>query len=162
MPVVINPDSEYGKELAKWNTPRSQFVPGTNNTVRGMKPDGYERYPAMLYKAFKRDNGKHACMENLPQETGYRTADEYHRAVNAADAFTRQCQRTVYSEGEERQAANEGWRTSPKDALDFLEACEKAIGDAAAEAAAAAVRMTPKAQAERKGREAATADHVPA
>lgn len=160
MPVLVNPESELGKELAKWDTPRNQIVPHTNPPVYGMKPVGYERYPAMLYKAFKRENGKHMCLEPVPAEYLFQKADEYARAVNAAEAFNRSCMRTVHSEGEERQAANEGWRKSPKDAIDHLEACEKAIADAAAEAAAAATRMTPKAQAERKAREAATADHV--
>lgn len=39
MGMVITPESEYGKELAKWN-----------------KPYVYERYPAMLYKAIRMDD----------------------------------------------------------------------------------------------------------
>ncbi len=40
MPVVISAESEYGKELAKWN-----------------KPYRFEPFPQMLYKAKKRDDG---------------------------------------------------------------------------------------------------------
>jgi hypothetical protein len=42
--VVINPESELGKELAKWN-----------------KPYRFEAFPKMVYRAIKRDNGKVQC-----------------------------------------------------------------------------------------------------
>ena len=43
MPVVYTPESEYKKELDRWNTPKRQG---------GFAPDGHEEFPLMLYKAF--------------------------------------------------------------------------------------------------------------
>jgi hypothetical protein len=149
--MYISPESELGKELSKWDTPKR---------LGGMGPNGYEPYPRMLYKAFQRDNGKVLCMEPPPSPYLFSTAEAHERACMLAEGFTKQCQRTVESELEEERAKAEGWRNSPQDALEHYEALQRAIGDAAAEANFAAQRMTPKAQAERKAREAATDKHV--
>ena len=101
-----------------------------------------------------------ALISAVPAEHAFRTSAEYDRAVTMADTFTRQCQRTVHSEAEERQATNDGWRTSPQAALEHFEQCERDIFTAAAEASHAAQKMTSKAQAERAKREAATSEHV--
>lgn len=44
MAVVINPESELGRELAKWN-----------------KPYRFEMFPKMVYRAIKKENGKVVC-----------------------------------------------------------------------------------------------------
>jgi hypothetical protein len=107
------------------------------------KPYVYKEFPRMVYKAYARDNGKVLCGD---------PADE---------GFTRACQRTVQSEDELRQARTQGWAVSPEDALEQYEAGQRTIAEAAAEANHAAQRMTPKAQDERKKRDAATDKHVP-
>jgi len=47
MSVLISPDSQEGKELARWNRPRNVIVDG----VAGMKNVGFEEYPKSIYKA---------------------------------------------------------------------------------------------------------------
>jgi hypothetical protein len=132
MGLVINPESEYAKELARWNTPKRDG---------GFGPDGYEPYPRMVYQAIAR-NGK--------AEVGD-PADEQ---------FSARCQLIVRSEAEYDRARAQGWRATPTEALAHAEALQIAIATAAAEASFAAQRMTPKAQAERAALEAKTDKHV--
>lgn len=144
MGIVLNPESAYAKELARWNTPRNQFVKnpdGTSSDVRGMGAIGIEPFPRMVYKAHKRENGKVMCGDNPMM---YR--DE--RLQLEAEAFSRSCQLIVRSEGEYARALSDGWRDTPNAALEHYEALEHEIFTAAAEAAHAASRMSEKARAE--------------
>lgn len=136
MGVVVNPDSELGREMAKWE-----------------KPWVYVEYPRMLYKAFKRDNGKVMCLDNPLM---YR--DE--AGALGAEAFNRQCQRIVRSDDERARAEAEGWRATVKDALDHFEALEQAIAQAAAEANFGVRRMSEQARAEKAAADAETHEHV--
>ncbi len=132
MAVVINPESVYAKELEKWNTPKREG---------GHGPNGFEPYPAMMYLA-REKNGKAVIGD--PQD----------------EQFSATCQRKVGDVEEREKARREGWRDNPKEALDHYEALQVAIATAAAEAAYAAKRMTPKAQAERAKLDAATDKHI--
>lgn len=152
MPIVHTGETEYDKELKKWNTPKR---------LGGYGPDGYERFPQMLYKAFVRENGKVQCMEAPPQISHFREMSEYLRAEALATAFTNQCQCTVRSEGEYDRARKDGWRDTAKEALDYYEHLQQDIATAAAEANFAVTKMTPKAQAERAKKEAATDKQIP-
>lgn len=143
MGVVIQPESELGKELAKWN-----------------KPWVYVRFPQMLYKAFKRENGKVQCMEPPPVMAHFVTMPEYQRAEALAEAFTRQCQHTVQNDAEYDRARQNGWRDSVPEALAVFEAFEQDIARAAAEAAFQAQRMTAQAREELQRAESATSEHV--
>jgi len=133
MPVVHNPESEYAKELAKWDTPRS---------LGGMKPDGYEPYPRMLYRAITRADGR--VVLDDPADEG----------------VARSCQRIVRSAGDEAAARGQGWCLGPQAALEAAEQQAQAVARAAAEVAAAAQRMTPHARAELADADAATIGHV--
>lgn len=143
MGLVITPESELGQELAKWN-----------------KPYRYEEYPRMLYKAQKRLDGKVLCMETAPHRYGFLDDTAYMRAVDAAEVFTRQCQRTVHSDDERRRAESEGWRATAQEALDYHEQLEQFIGDAAAHRAHEDRLMSDKAKAEAKAVDDATHEHV--
>lgn len=135
MAVIIPAESELGIELAKWERHGSyRFVP----------------YPAMLYKAFPRDNGKVMC-----GDPGVAVGEA------EADAFTRRCQLTVQSEAERERALADGWRPTPDLALAYYEGLQRDIATAAAEANFHATSMTPKAQAERAARDKATHKQVP-
>ncbi|HYX82165.1 MAG TPA: hypothetical protein VE714_07220 [Gemmatimonadales bacterium] len=151
MSVVILPESDLGKELAKWDTPRSQG---------GMRPDGYEPYPKMLYKAHTRDNGKVQCMEPVPVPSQFLTMEAYQHALAVHETFTRSCQLIVRSEAEHARATREGWRDSPTEAVAHVEALAREIADAAAEANFHAARMSDKAQREFKEANEATHEHV--
>lgn len=50
MSVIITPESDLGKELAKWNVRRPP-----------------QEFPKMLYKAIKRPNGQYACADPLDE-----------------------------------------------------------------------------------------------
>lgn len=156
MGIVHNPDSEYSKEHARWNRPRNVFVDG----LPGYGPIGHEPYPRMLYKAFKRENGRVECMDPPPMVGMYKEPGDYYRAEAIAKAFTERCQRTVKSDGEYEKARSEGWSDTPDDALAYVERLEREMADAAAEAQAKVKAMTAKAQAEYKAADDATDAHV--
>jgi hypothetical protein len=144
MGLVISPDSELGKELAKWN-----------------KPYRFEPYPKMLYKAQVRSNGQAAVMAPPVPLYGWPQPQDYERALLEAEAFTRSCLLTVRDEAEERRAVSDGWRTTAEDALKAHEAREWQIAQAAAERHYTEARMSPQAQAEAARVDDATALHVP-
>jgi len=129
MPVVISPDSELGKELAKWDTPKSQG---------GMRCDGFEPYPKMLYRADRYPGTGKVMVAHPLAGTG--------DAV--ADAFSTRCWRSVQSAEEHEQAGRAGWYDTPGEALQAFEKAETAKADAAANAAFHVERMSKKAQQE--------------
>lgn len=142
MPIVINPDSELGRELAKWDAPKV-----------------HTEYPKMLYRAGEL-NGKRLCMAPAPSPFGWRDQAEYQAAITQAESFTASCQRIVHDESQERLALGQGWAHSPGEALAVAEAEARALGDAAAEANFAAKRMSEKAQRELDEANSLTHAHV--
>lgn len=151
MGIVHNDESEYAKELARWNTPKRHG---------GHAPDGYERYPLMLYKAFRDENGQAKCMEPPPLMHLYLSMPEYLRAEAIAQAFTAKCQLTVRDDAGYERARADGWRDTSADALAYLEAQQREIADAAAEEQFRVRRMSDKAQHEHAAANAATDSHV--
>lgn len=143
MPVVINPESELGKEMAKWE-----------------KPYQYRPFPKMLYRAQKRSNGKVMCMAPAPSPFGWRDANEYNAAINEAESFTASCQRIVHDESEMRIAKGQGWCEGPDAAIAQFEREEQALGNAAAETAFAVQGMTDKAKRELREVDGLTHEHV--
>lgn len=130
--VVISPESELGKELAKWETPKRHG---------GMGPNGYERYPKMLYKATERQG---RAIVN----------DPWDESISAA------CQYTVQNESEHLRLKSQGWSDTPLEALDAWEAERKRWADEAANAAHHAARMSEPAQREYRQADEATHEHV--
>jgi hypothetical protein len=133
MPLVRTGETAWEKEEQRWNDPKR---------IGGMNADGFEPFPKMLYKAALL-NGKAVLTDPFNE------------------GFAARCQRIVHSEDEERAAKAQGWVEGPNAALEAFEAEQRKIADAAAEANWQAKRMSPKAQAERASREAATDQHVP-
>ena len=156
MGVVISPDSDLGRELAKWEQHHTRFV------AEGAEPGNpyrYRPFPQMVYRAQLR-KGKAVCMDPAPHPHTFEKSEQYEQAVLAAESFNRGCYRIVQSEDELRQAKNEGWRESIKDALDALEQRQQAIGDAAAERAYRDRGMSDRARAEVDAAERSTEAHV--
>lgn len=151
MGLVIQPETLYGRELAKWDRPRNQFVEDENGKREyGMNAVGEEPYPKMLYKAQRRENGKVMVMD---MDALY----ALDPAVQArADAFNRSCQLTVQSEDEYRRAKDQGWRESPEIALAYYEALQQDIARAAAEANFDLQRMSEQAKREHAALDATT------
>jgi hypothetical protein len=142
MPMIIQPESELGKELAKWD-----------------KPYIYRPFPKMLYRAQK-INGKAICLMGEPSPWGYRDAAEHQQAILHAEAITKSNQMIVQSEDEMKKARESGWRESPDEALAHLEALEQDIGRAAAEANFGARRMGELARREHQAATDSTHEHV--
>lgn len=147
--------SNFGKEMARWDKPKSRG---------GMKPDGFERFPQMLYKANPRlDNGRMATEMEEPPRYMYATDAAWINALQAAHDFTRKCQRTVQNEAEYARAREEGWCDSPKAALDKHEALQDAVADAALYRHAEDLRLRSEAaKAEAQLVDEDSFEHVPA
>lgn len=134
MPVVRTGDSEYDKEMRKWDLPRSQG---------GHRPDSFEKYPQSMYKAFRNeDNGKAMC-----RDLAYLYSSD--PVVQAkSEAFNKKCELIVRNEDEYQRARSNGWSDTQQEALDLLEAHQRDIAKAAAEAAYAVQRMSENARRE--------------
>lgn len=155
--VVINPHSELGKELRKWEQHFSHLVPpGTNPG----NPYRYQPYPRMLYKADRGENGQPACVLPSPHPWNYPNPQDLERAQLAQENWNKGHQRIVRNEEEERIAKGQGWTNSPTTALELYEQQQKDIAEAAAQAAFRAVWMSDLARAELKDADASTDAHV--
>lgn len=141
MPIIRTGESEYDKELAKWDLPKR---------LGGHNADGFEKYPQTLYKAFRNENGKAMCRDISDLYTN----DPVLQAK--AIAFTKKCEYVVRTEDEYQRALREGWRDTQQQALDLFEAQQRDIAQAAAEAAFAVQRMSDKAKAEYERHDAET------
>lgn len=141
MPIVRTGESEYDKEMRKWDLPKSQG---------GYNIDHFEKYPQSLYKAFRDETGKARCRDL----SGLYTSDPVIQA--RSDAFNKKCEFVVRNEDEYQRAIRDGWRDTQQEALDLLEAYQQDIAKAAAEAAYSVQRMSEKAKAEYDAHDANT------
>lgn len=155
--IVINPHSELGRELRRWEQHYTHLTPP--GTAPG-NPYTYRAFPKMVYKAHKRPNGKYACMVPQPQTWDFQKTEDYQRAILEKDAFDTSCQRIVRDEAEYLVAKGQGWADDPQGALTLAEQHEQAIANASAEAIYAAQRMSEQARAEFAQAEAETSEHV--
>lgn len=155
--MIINPHSALGKELRKWEQHRTELVPrGTNPG----NPYVFRPYPKMLYKAQRHANGQFVCMPPPPHPYDYEKPEQHQQAILAWESFCRSCYRPVSDEGQERLVRGQGWADDPTKAMALHEQEQQAIGNAAAEAAFSAQRMTEKARAEVKAADESTHQHV--
>lgn len=158
MPVVHSPDSELGKELAKWEQHPTKF---TSDENRPGNPYQYRPYPKAIYRAVKDAGGKIVCMPGEPNPALFLDTNAYNFAVRQQQALEQQCFRTVGNDEEWERAKRDGWRESPTDAIAYFEALERDIANAAAERHFTDQRLSEKARAEAKAADDATAEHVP-
>ncbi|MDA1095309.1 MAG: hypothetical protein O3A25_18915 [Acidobacteria bacterium] len=138
MAVIHNPESEFAKEMARWNAPKR---------LGGHNANGFEAFPKMLYKAHLWTNGK-------PMVGHVDQTDE-------ASSFTQRCQMTVFDADELRQAQANGWSDHPTTALDAFETAEQTVARAAAEEQFRVRRMGEQAQAEFTTAQEASHRHDP-
>lgn len=160
MPILPNPQSEYSKEMARWEQRPSEYTIGSQPG----NPFRFQFFPAMVYKADRLPgSGKWACSAPAPSRFAFTNDNEWARACQEADAFTVSCQKIVNNEEEHKRAleSGEGWRNSPKEALEWRERLEKQIGDAAAERNFRDRNMSEKALAEVEKAEAEHFGHLP-
>lgn len=155
--IVWNPASAYVKEMRKWEQFPSEW------TIRSQpgNPYVYREYPKMLYRAQQdHKTQRYVCLLPPPDPYLFERPDQLDREQLRIETFNRSCTRIVRDESEERIALGQGWAKDPKAAMEQREAEERAIGNAAAEAAFQAARMSEKARAEFKAAGDATHQHV--
>lgn len=170
MPIVISPDSELGKEYAKWNTPRNQPIKDSNGDairdrdgtlIMGKGAIGFEPYPRMLFKARQNPaNGKPSVGEVPPHPAYYPDNASFERASLWVESFNRSCQMTVRDEESERIAQGQGWSVTQDAALELFEKEQQNIAQIAAEEAYKARRMSAAARGELADADASTHQHV--
>jgi hypothetical protein len=141
MAIIHNPDSEYSRELAKWNTQKRHG---------GFGPNGHEEFPKMMYRAMERDNGKVMCGDPAAA-----TGDA------VGEAFSRSCQTVVNDQDEMDKSLKQGWHDTPDLALAGYEDNQESIADIAAMRHFSDQRMSETAQAEAKAADDATHRHMP-
>jgi len=147
MPVLWNPESEYHKEMRKWDQPN--YNPANHP------------YPKMLYKAHRTANGKWATFEPRPFARDFYEDKDWERACAQADQFSSQCQRIVNGEEEHGKARDEGWMDTQSEAVQHQMDLQKMISTAAAERAYQDKNMGEGAKAEVKAAEESHFGHMP-
>jgi len=133
----VSRESALGKELELWER----------------KPDWRSEnhvFPRMLYRAMHRPDNVRSVGEVLDSRCVEPGQPVY---AGAAEQWTRRCQLTVENEAQQSKAFETGWRESPREALEYLEARDNAKGNETAERHYKDARMSEPAQ-----REAAAAD----
>lgn len=141
MGVLISPESELGKELAKWEQ-------------RNYNPhDPKNRYPMMLYKAKKRPDGVLSTGEGPSMDATF-------GGPGAAENWSKQCQRIVENENEHAAAREDGWRDNREEAVEYVKYLDKLVADAAAHRAFEDRNMSERAKAEAQAAEDATSEHL--
>lgn len=134
--VLHNPNSGYSKETRKWDTPKSQG---------GMRPDRYEHFPKMVYKARRPDTGG-----------PIRCVDPGNEQFSGSNQYT------VRSEGELREALENGWRETPAEAVEYATKLEDFVSTAAAHRHFEDKKLSEKARAEAQAHDEASYEHLPA
>lgn len=144
----ITRESALGKELAKWE--RSP----------DWRPENHP-YPKMLYKAAKRPDGKrsvHEVNDSLFPQQGEKGP---FVVVGSAEQWSRRNQKTVNDETEYRQAYGLGWRSTPQEALELLDAEDANVFKVTAERHASDARMTEAARREAEAADQSTLKQLP-
>jgi hypothetical protein len=136
----VSPESLLGKELMKWQRPAN------------WRPEDHV-YPRMLYRAQHRPDGRRSVGEVLDSLFGGQPG--------AAEQWSRRCQLTVYNEAEQQKAMESGWRTSPQEAMEYLEAQDNVRSNLTAERHYTDARMSEKAQREASEADQATLKQIP-
>lgn len=147
-PHTVSTTTEIGKHL--WEHERKPNYDPRNH-----------QFPKMLYKAYKGEDGRVRCMDTDPKPFLYPNQEMFRMALEAVHNFNESCQLTVSSPEEQKAKEEEGWRESPKAAMDFVFSLERAITQAAAERNHEDRNMSEKARAEIAAAEADTPEQVP-
>jgi hypothetical protein len=134
---VLPGEDKAKAELRRWNTPRR---------LGGMRPDGFEEFPKMLYRARRPETGGPIAVINPFNEQ-----------------WSEQNCLTVRSREEEERAIGngQGWRHTPQEAIDYANALETEVSNAAAARQNAELRMSEKARAEAAAVDESNYEHVP-
>jgi hypothetical protein len=130
MAVMQSADTEFGKELAKWNTPKSQG---------GYKCDGHEEFPRMVYQAWQRSDGRVLVLDESDSRRGWTIAKNGR---------------------ELEKLRGLGWFLTVEDAVEAFQAQQLAVAEEATRVAYRASTMGAKARAEFDALDQASTTHV--
>ena len=144
----ISTESELGKKLLEWER-KPGYDPAKNP------------FPKMLYRARHRPDGRRSVGEVLDSLFPVQGAAGPMVVAGAAEQWTRGCQLTVNDEQEMQRAMENGWRKTPQEALDYLEASDNRVTVATAERHYSDSRMGERAQAEAAEVDQSTLRQVP-
>ena len=108
MPHIVTAESDYGKELIKFEQHETKRI--TGDWTPG-NPYKFRPYPKMLYRATKRHDGSVVCMDGMPHPLAFPTAEAHDRACQVG---ARVDQRAVEVERDVRvperdRACHERW-----------------------------------------------------
>ena len=123
--IVIVPGSNYAAEMEKFEQFPSKYGSNPGN------PYQYRPYPKMLYKA-QLWQGKACCNAAPPDPLEFPNSNEYQRVEEAARRFSEKCQLIVKDESERARAMEAGYRESPDEAVEWLLAKQRTLGELAA------------------------------
>jgi hypothetical protein len=139
--VRISPESELGKELAKWD-----------------KPYKFQPFPRMLYRARRRPDGVVRCIE---VEDKFFSKGDGPEITGAAEQWSGANTKTVHNEDELLKALGTGWvEGGPGKAVEAFNERENAVAKEAAHRAHDDRNMSDAAKAEIKAAEDGSFDHV--
>lgn len=136
MPIEWSSESNYKKEMERWNKSRRE---GGEN-----RRDENLQYPKMLYKA-----------QRHPLSNKYEVAitkDELSldgtTITLSAERFNATCQKLVNDENEEARHRADGWMPTQAEAMEYVESLAREVAHAAATRAYEDRNMSEKAKAE--------------
>jgi hypothetical protein len=155
--ILHNPESNYVKAMAEWEQRPSEYTLGG---LRPGRPFKFEAYPRMMYQARQTSSGKWAVTGEPPSRFGFPDDNSWDRACQEAARFTESCQTTVNDEAEYARKRDEGWRDTPGQAMEFRDALEKAVSNAAAERNYRDRNMSEAALSESKAAEVENFGHL--
>lgn len=141
--IIVVPGSNYANEMQKFEQFPSKYGPNPGN------PYHYRPFPKMVYRA-EEWRGQIRCMAAEPDPNEFTNPNEYNRAFEAARRFTERCQLVVRDEREYQRAAENGYRESPQEAVEYLQNRVAEQSRAAAERNYADRNMSEPAKAEAK------------
>ena len=155
--LAVVPGSNLQKEYAKFEQfPYSKWAFGEAGN-----PYEYRPYPKMMYKA-QRYEGRIACNAAPPRRRDFRDDSDWSMAIEEANRFDTSCQLTVTNETERSRAWENGYRDSPVEAVEAMQARDRAIADAAAHRNYEDRNMSEPAKREIAAAQAAVGgEHVP-
>lgn len=139
--IVVVPGSNYANEMQRFEQFPSRYGSSPGN------PYTYRPYPKMLYKA-DLWQGKPLCLAAAPDPNTFPNPNDFNRVEELARRFNEKCQRTVGDERELQKALEMGYRESPEEAVEWLQARMRSEANAAAERNYADRNMSDAAKAE--------------
>lgn len=145
--IVIVPGSNYAREMEKFEQFPSRYGDQPGNPYR------FRPFPRMVYRA-ENWKGKAVCMAAPPDPMEFPNPSDFQRAEEGARRFTERCQMIVNDEAELQKAMENGYRESPTEAVEYLEARRRDDFRAAAERTYEDRGLSEAAQVEARAAEA--------